>query len=360
MRSENKEKLIFLFGAGASAEAGVCTTAKITEVLVNYGSYSSSEDSTSIENLLKYIQVKIADYLQTRASDVNFEYILGTLMELSKRGEYTIVPFLGEGDLLVRKLEQRTPLTAVIDRLYSLLRELLFVRDPVEYFHPLKSFLTLYKPLDFFTLNYDLSLEMALEDLNLVYTTGYKQRKDQLAVWDPSEFEKGSLDVRTFKLHGSVNWGQFFMYPPPPGRSEPYDDVIRAAEYYMDAYPESVEFNPFPIAEVHPPERTRGMVSIMNFGTRKELLYSSSQFTVLFHHFLSSLQTAKTCVVAGYSFRDDRINTAIVETVIRKRGGLNLVIVNPSEERLGVRNDSGSGLAIQQRHSTVAVESGWA
>ena len=330
MNTGEKPKFCFMLGAGASIEAGVSTSEKITEILVNYGSYCTSEESTAIENLLKYIQVRIGDYLKVRASEVNFEYVLGTLVELSKREEYPIVPFLGEGDLLVRKLEEKTSLTAIIDRLYALLRELLFVRNPVNYLHPLGSFVDLCKPLDFFTLNYDLSLETAFEGLTVPFTTGYRSRADELPLWDPSEFEKESLEVRIFKLHGSVNWGQFFVYPPPPTKSEPYTDVIRAAEHYIAAYPESVAFDAFPIGQVEPPERTEGMVGIMNFGTRKELLYASSQFTVLFHHFLKTLREAKTCVMAGYSFRDDRINKMIEEAVITRKGDLHLIIVNPS------------------------------
>ena len=167
MNAEMKRNVIFLLGAGASVEAGVCTSEKITEILVNYGSYCPSENSTAIENLLKYIQVKIADFLQVRASDVNFEYILGTLMELVKREEYPIVPLLGEGDTLVKKLEEKISLNEVIDRLFALLRELLFIRNPVDYLYPIKNFLDLSKPLDIFTLNYDLTLESAFKKTKL-------------------------------------------------------------------------------------------------------------------------------------------------------------------------------------------------
>ena len=68
----------------------------------------------------------------------------------------------------------------------------------------------------------------------------------------------------------------------------------------------------------------------MNFGTRKELLYASSQFNVLFNHFLSALHRAKTCVIAGYRFRDDRINKIVEEAVVTRKGDLRLVIVSPS------------------------------
>lgn len=330
MKNKMKSDIIFLLGAGASVEAGVFTSEKITDILINYGTYCPSENSTAIENLLKYIQVRIADYLQVRASEVNFEYILGTLAELSRKEEYPIVPFLGEGDLLVKKLEERMPLDGVIDKLYALLRELFFVRQPVDYLYPLKDFLNLSKPLDFFTLNYDLSLETAFENKGISYTTGYKKRDKGLPVWDPSEFERKSADVRIFKLHGSINQGQFFRYPPPPTRSEPTASARLTTDAYLGNYPERVEFDPFPIGIVKPPDRTSGMVSLMNFGTRKELLYAESQFAVLFNHFLNSLNRARICIVAGYSFKDDRINKILEEATVSKKGCLHLVVVDPS------------------------------
>src|SRR4030042_2280226 len=327
--AKRKNDIIFLLGAGASVEAGVHTSDKITDILVNYGSYCPSENSSTIENLLRYIQVKIADYLQVKASEVNFEYILGTLMELSKKEEYSIVPFLGEGDILVKKLEKVISIQEVIDKLYALLRELLFVRNPVDYLNPLKTFLGVVKPLDVFTLNYDISVETAFDNNGISYTTGFKRRKDSLPIWDASQFGKKSFDVRIFKLHGSVNWGQNFFYPPPPLKSEPTVSASRATDYYLSYYPERVEFNPFPIGPVKPPERQKGMVSIMNFGTRKELLYAESIFTLLFNHFLTALNRARLCIVCGYSFRDERINKILEEAVVSRKGSLHLIVVDP-------------------------------
>jgi hypothetical protein len=97
MNARRQKDVMFLLGAGASAEGGVHTSDVITDILINYASYCPSQYSTDIENLLKYLQVKIADHLRTRASAVNFEYLLGTLTELAKKGEYPVVPLLGEG-----------------------------------------------------------------------------------------------------------------------------------------------------------------------------------------------------------------------------------------------------------------------
>lgn len=330
MKTTNrKNDVIFLLGAGASVEAGVHTSDKITDILVNYGSYCPSENSSAIENLLRYIQVKIADYLQVKASEVNFEYILGTLMELSKKEEYSIVPFLGEGDILVKKLEKVISIQEVIDKLYALLRELFFVRNPVDYLNPLKTFLGVANPLDLFTLNYDISVETAFDNNGISYTTGFKRRKDSLPIWDSSQFSKKSFNARIVKLHGSINWGQRFFYPPPPVKSEPTVSAGTTTDYYLSYYPERVEFDPFPIGQIEPPERKKGMVSIMNFGTRKELLYAESIFTILFNHFLTALNKARICIVCGYSFRDERINKILEEALVSRKNSLHLIVVDP-------------------------------
>ena len=327
--TKRKSDVIFLLGAGASVDAGVHTSNEITDILINYGSHCPSENSTAIENLLRYIQVRIADYLQVKASEVNFEYILGTLIELSKREEYPIVPFLGEGDILVKKLEEVIPLQEVINKLYALLRELLFIRNPVDYLNPLKTFLSFSKPLDLFTLNYDISIETAFDNNHVSYTTGYRKRGKGFPIWDTSQFSKKSFEARIFKLHGSINWGQYVLYQPPPMKSEPTVEASDATDYYLSHYPERVQFNPFPIGPVEPPDSKKGMVSIMNFGTRKELLYAESTFTILFNHFLNALNRARICIICGYSFRDERINKILEEAVVSKKGNLRLIVVDP-------------------------------
>ena len=334
MNGQIEEKVIVLLGAGASAEAGACTSEEITKILVDYGSYCPSEGSTQIENLLRYVQVRIADHLQIRASQVNFEFLLGTLMELATKSTSPVVPFLGEGDLVVEKVERVISLPNVIRKLYALLRELLCIRNPVDYLNPLSQLLDLSKPLDLFTLNYDLSLETALSNLRIAFTTGYRKRDKGLPVWDPSEFDKQLFDARIFKLHGSINWGEFFTYPPPPANAGATRDSHQAAESYLANYPERVAFDPYPIGLVEPPDRREGMVSTMNFGTRKEVLYASSQFTVLFNHFLEGLTSAGVIVMAGYSFSDERINKTIEEALVNRKGDLHVIVVNPSLFRI--------------------------
>ena len=72
----------------------------------------------------------------------------------------------------------------------------------------------------------------------------------------------------------------------------------------------------------------------MNFGTRKELLYAQTPFTELFHRFIRCLSTASTLIVAGYSFRDERVNRVVEEAVVSRKGSLRLIVVDPSVFRV--------------------------
>lgn len=321
------KKVTFLFGAGASAEAGLPTTGEVTDALLNYSTYCPSDDSHLIENLLRYVQVLIADYLSVRASEVNFEHILGALMELEKRREYPTAPLLGEGDALVKRLENSIPLGEVIDRLYGLLREMLHVEGSCSYLHPLKGFVQQCGPLDLFTLNYDLALETALDEVGLAYSVGYRPRQDGRPVWDPADFGRPDLDVRLYKLHGSVDWAIEYLASPPPTVSLDTDDAYQA-EAFLAHYPTNVRFAPFDVPNVTPPGRSLGLVGLMNFGTRKELMYTLPQYTWLFSRFLQELGRARVCVVAGYSFRDERINMYLQDAVVARRGGLRLLTVD--------------------------------
>lgn len=262
-------KVVFLLGAGASKDAGVPIGDEITEILLNYSHYCPSKDGILIENFLRYIQVKIATYRRVSSSEINFEHIIGTIVELSKREDYPIVPLLGEGDSIIEELEKRISLDEVVDKIYALLRELFLTRYPIKYLDKFQDFFDLSKPLDIFTLNYDLSLEEAFSHAKISYTTGYRNRKDMLSVWEPTEFKKEDTLVRIFKLHGSINLAQFYKYSPPPKTKESITD---SDIDYFENYPEHVLIESHQVIKIEPPDRTKGMVGIMNFGTRKELL----------------------------------------------------------------------------------------
>ena len=84
---------IFLFGAGASKQAGIPIGDEITNMLLNYSSYCPSESGIAIENLFRYLQAKIANYLEVKSTEINYELIIGALADLSNREDNITVPF---------------------------------------------------------------------------------------------------------------------------------------------------------------------------------------------------------------------------------------------------------------------------
>ena len=133
---------IFLFGAGASKQAGIPIGDEITNMLLNYSSYCPSESGIAIENLFRYLQAKIANYLEVKSTEINYELIIGALADLSNREDNITVPFFGEMDPFIRETENTIKLKDILEKFYMLYREILFVKYPPEYLYPLKEFLT--------------------------------------------------------------------------------------------------------------------------------------------------------------------------------------------------------------------------
>jgi len=110
------------------------------------------------------------------------------------------------------------------------------------------------------------------------------------------------------------------------------------AHEFIGSYPESVSVPSSDLPSIVPPGRTRGLVSLMNFGTRKELLYARKQYAILFDFFIRALEKASVCIVGGYSFRDERINDLLEEAVILRDGELGLAVVDPWYHRITARH----------------------
>ena len=70
----------------------------------------------------------------------------------------------------------------------------------IAYLSRLADFVKFRKPLDVFSLNYDLSFETALHENGISFTNGFTSLG-----WNPAIFDN-QADVRLFKLHGSLDW----------------------------------------------------------------------------------------------------------------------------------------------------------
>lgn len=149
-------------------------------------------------------------------------------------------------------------------------------------------------PLEIFTVNYDLLVEVALEKLGVAYFDGFvgalhaRFRTDLVeATRDDSDEWLPSFLVRLWKLHGSVNWVW-----EDSGRA----DVIRlGSPVDADA-----------VAAIYP----------------SDTKYDESRrvpFVVLQDRFRRALHTAESLVlVTGYSWRDEHLNELLIEAARRR------------------------------------------
>ncbi len=324
--------VIVVLGAGASVEAGVPTAAALTSLFSNFHRYFEDDDAPVIENLFRHLQLVIAQAEGKAASDVDFESVLGMLTDLASRQAMASTLAsdgqpLGLTDALGADRTQD-----ILARLVRVMAELLSTRtghDPY-----LKSLIALREPggpLDVFTLNFDLVFEEMLKQQRIRYVDGFRvpRAAKGLAIWDPSEFDRSGQSVRLFKLHGSLDWAVLQSGSRPSSNAVPSE-----LDTYLRAYRRLVRLNSWRSAEVGLPGSSLGSSMAINVGTRKELMYTATPFNELFHRFVGSLAVARVCIIAGYSFRDERVNQVLEEAVVERRGELRLVVVDPAVFRV--------------------------
>lgn len=137
---------------------------------------------------------------------------------------------------------------------------------------------------DIFTLNHDILLESSLKEKGKDYNVGFgKNNKFQI-----ENFIKSTFQFNIFKLHGSINWNR--------GK-----DVNR--KDYIFETDSSTPFNKH--SDTSP-------YFIMGTFNKYEL-YSYGIFYDLAHEFRSRLSQTNKLFVSGYGFRDEGINSVLLE-----------------------------------------------
>ncbi|GAA4193321.1 hypothetical protein GCM10022288_26930 [Gryllotalpicola kribbensis] len=151
------------------------------------------------------------------------------------------------------------------------------------------------------TLNYDLTIETASEQLGLAFETGVQQwRGGYEWSWN------SSLNVRLLKLHGSLNWF--------------YEDHAesRLAQKRIIYRPTSGD------GDVPGNER------VMIFGTGSKLRHDGP-FLAMYQEFQRLLAQRTRLIVIGYSFRDDHVNE-VIRRWVNTSPACEIVVIDPALE----------------------------
>ena len=205
-----ENELVFLFGAGASVDAGIPASNKMIE---NVENLIQSEWATYKE--LYYLvksAVIYADGVQgifDNHDSNNIERLFNVLLELEKKEQHPLYPFIGQWNIKFSEVikDKYSIIKDFQNVIFEKLREWVsFEKGSADYYKQIGAFRKEYEyPLNIFTLNYDLCVENTLSSTSKI-ERGFNESK----VWDYKKYEQRSefsdYDIYLYKLHGSIDW----------------------------------------------------------------------------------------------------------------------------------------------------------
>lgn len=319
MNEENR--LALLVGAGLSADANLPMSVELAhrlrerllELSVSTEGTPQAIDArrqaTNHLALYNFLNggVRFQEGVLNRDPDapVNVEQIAIAAEELQTRMTNPLAPYAAGWHRRIEEMEQESPglLRTFVDFIYSGLEEWLELSDPtkVTYLRGLNELCIHDLGLDIFSLNYDLSIEIAFNAAGMEFSNGFGPN----AVWSPTLF-KEATKIRLHKLHGSLDW---------------VDDEI----YGLC----SLQFPRHENAESIEGDSTR---PLLIFGTAHKLS-AREPFLTLAYHFSQRILRTKVLPIVGYSFGDGHVNQ-IIEQGLRRNQDLRIIVVSPMAEEL--------------------------
>jgi hypothetical protein len=322
--------VIYLFGAGASADAGLPMSSGLTEkALHDLNNESPKRPGNFLVPALNFVIAMMTAH-KTRAGGradefPDIESVVSAVELLANRPILEISPFVRDWDPQISSLDSMLPRLQVADwsairadepmwdrrfeselrqfvaqqiagdhgghifdalrnRLMIQLKEFLFHNDPseVEYLKPLVE-LGRSGTVTVASLNYDLIVEEACKSHGVNISTGTDRWSEE---WVLSWADSG---VNLIKLHGSIGWTR-----------APYPTKLKSSE---------LDFNHFGIREIDPGVDTLE-VPLVVYG-RREKLRPEGPFLDLRSAFVDELRRSTHLVVVGYSFSDPHINELV-------------------------------------------------
>jgi len=303
---------IFLFGAGASMDAGlpdsVGLTDKVMARLAERGDNETLEVvSFVVGGLLFHEAINGRNPLEAK---IDSEALFRSVELLGNRTEAELAAFVSSWHPRITELSQadRIRFKKASARLLVAITDVLYATQPsVDYLAPLAGLLRQQPQIVIATLNYDSVVEKFCRDRQLVVSTGIPESTGYNAQ-KGYEISFPSNGMLLLKLHGSLNWS--FHYP-------------RIATPQM--FPHTFVLT---WGEARPPfgSMADGGPAVLFGGQHK--LTAEGPFLELFMKFRSSLREASRLIVVGYSFRDAHVNTEIA-SFVNLAPARKLVIIDP-------------------------------
>jgi len=286
MSNFKENEIIFLLGAGASANAGIPVSSQMDDMIKNL--IVNDSDWKQYEKLYYLIKsgVNYSAGLTGQSSTFNIETLLFVLEELKQKEKHLLYPFIGSWNIRFNEVvkDNFRLIENFMKEIKKKLKEWVDLEDErkAEYFKHLAKFRQeLNSPLRIFTLNYDKCIETNTNNPGFEFKLerGFEAdtRKWNYKLFDPPVKDL-EPDVYLYKLHGSIDW-----------KRDPNTNIV--------SYSNGTARNPDLI-----------------FGTQNKLSYSDP-YLFLFSQFRHYTLNARLIVCIGYSFSDEHINGLIEQAL---------------------------------------------
>ena len=309
---------VLLFGAGASCEAGLPDSRRLTARIIQ--AFDASRDHAA-SAVLQYIvgglalRQAVAETFDTAArftNIVDIEAVVRALDALANRDKSESSLFISTWNPLVEQIERAHPriFHTVRSRLLQHLQELLWLADAgrLEYLAPLIRLIESEGVVWIGTLNFDNTVETFARTRDIPISAGL----DPARGYVPNrgyEFFFSTTGINLIKLHGSIDW---IMHDAPPAMHG---------------------FVPLRFTLPHPrptSAHTHSEPAIL-LGPENKLTAEGPYLSLLLR-FQEALRAADRLAIVGYSFRDPHINEQI--GMFLNRNPLNRIqIIDPTPPR---------------------------
>jgi hypothetical protein len=287
--------MLFLFGAGASKPAQIPDINDMTKTFLSDPLRLADPDvKKKAHNDLKIDLEVLKGVTESYYGKVDLEFLMSLILQLGEKNFSDVITSKHEG---IKKISQSN-----LDFLRVLINE--YIRKEceridlhsMEFLWPLAGLIDDDRPLLIFTLNYDGLVEAFCESNDLSYSDGFGP------YWDPENFSGNKVNV--YKLHGSLYW-----FKTASGK------MLRVPIKGMNL-DKMKHLTDEPLSE------------IMIYPALQK--NKQSQVYLWLHNkFLEELKKTDTCVIVGYSFRDEDIRNAIIDSLkVNKK--LWLIVISPN------------------------------
>ena len=299
---------LFLFGAGASKEAGCKISREMIQDLED--SITHYQKKQVLDFLLSSLQYhskwKSLKDKTFKQDEPNIEDLLLLIRRITKRDYFLPYPVTGSWADKIQYFEAIKSPSLFLDleqEIHEKLNEWVdFKNDNLKYLGPITDLLKANPNanimLDIFTLNYDTVLETYFNsDDATILNSGFTSGK-YVGFHDRKQFE--SYRINYYKLHGSIDWVKL-------------DDGSIMED---DKAPSN--------SQIHTEQ-------LIQFGHGTKFL-SVEPFISLLYEFKQQLEQKKYIFTIGYSFFDSYINNLILEGLQKptSHGSKKLININPT------------------------------